>query len=100
MTCETLTAVRAAPGTPASATGTHMPTGAGAIICNGASGRYIIYALEELASGRHYVGLTRRSLDERIASHLAQSRRDRPIRAGGLMAALRLMDALGQSFRR
>jgi hypothetical protein len=70
--------------------------------CTGAQaaplGRYIVYRLEELASGRHYVGLTRRSLDARIASHLTQSRRRRRVRPGGLMAALRLMDALGQEF--
>ena len=59
---------------------------------------YIIYTLEELASGRHYVGLTRRSLSERVASHITQSRRDRPIRPNGLMAALRLMESLGQVF--
>jgi hypothetical protein len=61
-------------------------------------GRYIVYGLEELASGRHYVGLTRRSLDARIASHVRQSRRKGRVRPGGLMAALRLMDALGQAF--
>lgn len=59
---------------------------------------YLIYAIEELASGRHYVGLTRRSLAERVASHLSQARRDRRIRPGGLMSAIQLMDALGQRF--
>jgi len=50
---------------------------------------YIIYALEELASGKHYVGLTRRTLDQRVAAHIYQARRDKTVRPGGLMAALR-----------
>ena len=60
--------------------------------------RYIIYALRERTSGRHYVGLSVRSLPQRISAHLSQARRDAPVRDGGLMARFRRMDECGQSF--
>jgi hypothetical protein len=98
MTCDTLTAVLAASCAPAFPAGTRTPTGNGAVALGAACGGYIIYALEDIASGRHYVGLTRRTLAERIASHLAQAKRKGKVRDGGLMAALRLMMLLGQRF--
>jgi len=78
--------------------GDRVPTNSGPPAVPASVGRYIIYGLEELASGRHYVGLTRRSLNERIRSHLNQARRDRRVRPGGLIAALRLMESLGQTY--
>lgn len=60
--------------------------------------RYIIYALREHTSDKHYVGLTMRRLPQRISAHVSQARRDRPVRDGGLMAALRRIDERGQSF--
>ena len=74
------------------------PTGPSNLTLSGACEAYIVYVIEELASGRSYVGLTRRPLHERIASHLAQARRRGHVRPGGLMAALRLMHALRQKF--
>ena len=59
---------------------------------------YIIYALRERVSGQHYVGLTMRSLPQRISAHLSQARRNKSVRDGGLMAALRRMDERGQFF--
>ena len=78
--------------------GNDAPIGPSDFPRSNAFGDYIVYAIEELASGRTYVGLTRRPVRERIASHLAQSRRGGRTRAGGLMASLRLMHALGQRF--
>ena len=60
--------------------------------------RYIIYALREHASDRHYVGLSVRSLPQRISAHLSQARRDVAVRDNGLMAALRRLEQCGQSF--
>ncbi len=99
MTCDTLDSSFATTTTLTCATGARIPTDTTTAHGAAASGRYIVYALEELASGRHYVGLTRRTLEARIASHITQARRDRRIRPHGLMAALRLMMALGQRFQ-
>ena len=59
---------------------------------------YLIYALHERATGLNYVGLTTRTLAQRISAHLAQARRDRNVRPGGLMTALRGMLASGGQF--
>jgi hypothetical protein len=97
MSCDTLDPLCPLTTTPVISAGARAPTG-NAGTQAAPPGEYIIYALEELASGRHYVGLTRRTLAERIASHVSQARRNRPVRARGLMAALRLVDSLGQTF--
>ena len=58
---------------------------------------YTIYSLLERATGRHYVGLTTRTLPKRVSAHLSQARRNRQVRAGGLMTALRhMLDASGR----
>lgn len=59
---------------------------------------YIIYALLERTSGKYYVGLTTRTLPKRVSAHLSQARRNRRIRAGGLMAALRRTINAGKRF--
>ncbi len=64
----------------------------------GGKAPFTIYVLEELATGRSYVGLTARPLEQRIAAHLSQAGRDKPVRDGGLMAALRRMMAKGGRF--
>ena len=64
--------------------------------CDGPEPRsYIIYDLHDRETDRHYVGLTRRSLPERIAAHRTQARRDRKVRSGGLMERLRPVAASG-----
>ena len=98
MTNDTLSLSDSTPVLTLCAASAGAPTGPRADITAAVPGLYTVYTLEELASGRHYVGLTRRSLDARIASHLSQSRRCGRVRPDGLMAALRLMDALGQDF--
>lgn len=35
---------------------------------------YIIYSLLERTTGRHYVGLTKRTLPARVSAHLSQAR--------------------------
>ena len=58
---------------------------------------YLIYALTERATGRIYVGLTTRTLAQRISAHLSQARRPRTVRPDGLMNALRrMLDAGGR----
>ena len=57
-----------------------------------------IYVLKARATGKHYVGLTTLSLKKRISGHISQSRRGGPVRHGGLMQALRRMDAAGKKF--
>lgn len=52
-------------------------------------GHWLIYGLKDRMSGRWYVGLTIRSLDARIAAHIAQARRGRRLRPGGLLEFLR-----------
>ncbi len=59
---------------------------------------YIIYALQERETGRHYVGLTSRTLTQRVTAHLSQAKRDKPVRNGGLMAALRQVQAAKEKF--
>lgn len=61
-------------------------------------GAYVIYALQERQTRRHYIGLTSRSLAQRITAHISQARRDKPVRTGGLMEALRLAEASGKVF--
>lgn len=61
---------------------------------------WLIYTITHCATGRCYVGLTRHTLADRISRHLSNARRDRRVRAGGLMAALRLMAEDGQTFAR
>ena len=61
---------------------------------------YIIYSLRERATDRHYIGLTKRSLAQRIAAHLSQARRHRKVRSGGLMPALRRMLDVGEHFEK
>jgi hypothetical protein len=97
MPCTTLDANPAPARTLTCAAGASIPTTPDIDTAAAAPSRYIVYGIEELASGRHYVGLTRRPLDVRITSHLRQSRRRGQVRPGGLMEALRLMDALGQA---
>lgn len=58
---------------------------------------YLIYALTERVTGRIYVGLTTRTLAQRISAHLSQARRPRTVRPDGLMNALRrMLDAGGR----
>ena len=63
-----------------------------------ATASWIVYTLTERATGRVYVGITQRTLQQRIGAHLSQARRIRGIRPDGLMAALRAMIARGQAF--
>ena len=56
---------------------------------DGGDGRWIIYSLQERASGRTYVGVTCRPLQVRIGSHLSQARRGGRLRRGGLLEVLR-----------
>ena len=58
-------------------------------------GPYAIYVLHDCETDRHYVGLTRRTLAERLVAHHAQARRDRPVRPDGLMARLREVQSRG-----
>ncbi len=50
---------------------------------------WTIYLLRSNADGRSYVGLTARPLMKRLQAHTYQARRDRSVRTGGLMDALR-----------
>ena len=59
---------------------------------------YLIYVLTERCTERRYVGLTVRTLGKRIASHVTNARRNLPVRAGGLMAAIRAALDHGQTF--
>jgi hypothetical protein len=56
---------------------------------------YIIYCLRHRATGRRYIGLTKRCLQIRLAAHVSQSRRKCRIRPGGLLEALREIEAAG-----
>ena len=62
------------------------------------TGPWIVYKLTERATGRVYVGITQRAMTARISAHLSQARRDRGVRANGLMAALQAMEARGGTF--
>ena len=62
------------------------------------TGPWIVYKLTERATGRVYVGITQRAMTARISAHLSQARRDRGVRANGLMAALQAMEARGDTF--
>jgi hypothetical protein len=64
----------------------------------GEAAPYIIYVLQERCTGRCYVGLTSRTLALRITAHLSQARRNKPVRSGGLMEALRQILDRGQAF--
>ena len=63
-----------------------------------APAHYIIYVLRERATERSYVGLTSRSLQQRVSAHLSQSRRDTVVRDAGLMAALQRTCPVGTDF--
>jgi len=59
---------------------------------------YSIYMIERLNDGRRYVGLTRRSVEARIRSHVHDAARRRRVRRGGLAADIRRARRAGIPF--
>ncbi len=74
------------------------PRAAAPVVEAGATVARIIYELTERRTNRKYIGVTKRTLPVRIATHLNEARRDKPVRPGGLMAALRRMLSEGRTF--
>ncbi len=61
-------------------------------------GAYIIYCIRNRTNILPYVGLTKRSLESRVSAHITQARRQRRVRPGGLLQAIRDAHAEGKSF--
>lgn len=56
---------------------------------NGGEGGWTIYVIRDKASGRPYVGVTCRSLEQRSRAHVSQARRGKKLCQGGLLERLR-----------
>ncbi len=62
------------------------------------TGPWAVYVLTHIRTGKVYVGLTRRTLAQRVSAHLSQARRNTGYRAGGLLETLRCELEAGRLF--
>lgn len=62
------------------------------------AGPWAVYVLTHRHSNKSYVGLTKRTIVQRVSAHVSHARRDTGCRSGGLLEALRVELAVGRSF--
>ena len=62
------------------------------------AGPWAVYVLTHRRTGRTYVGLTKRTIAQRVSAHVSHARRDTGCRPGGLLEALRTELAAGRFF--